>query len=428
MRTQFSALKMVLMKSGEMQEVPELSKINRRYAWQWAVVALMAAASAVAQAPAPAPIVPPPSLPPDSKQVNVSLKVVEFQTTSRTETGLAAYLLKRAKSNPWHVGDTDIQVDNASLAFPSATGGVNVFLDRMHIGENDLEMVLQALVDQNYAFILSRPRAMVTVASPVPTVIETTANIPYENTVVAGTTTTQVTSFRATGVKLTVTCPQVVDDDGDPSTTEDIFAQLILDITVADEGSRVPVALDDSVNVSGGSNVFGSTNNVISVPTFVSRAVTTTVWVRHGQVLMLGGLYRNTKTKNVKTLPWLTQGEDLAVGLAERAVPQIAGKVDAPLTSVVGNKSSVRQRRELVFFVKAELWRPSFTVANDLVLDEDSGEKDGADASGKEKKSLKNVIQEITEIPQGVAQGITQSITSDEDKAKVENKLGGGAE
>jgi Flp pilus assembly secretin CpaC len=355
--------------------------------------------------------------------------VVEFQTTSRTESGLSAYLLKRAKSNPWHVGDTNVQVDNASLAFPSSTGGANVFLDRMHIGESDLEMMLQALVDQNFAFILSRPRAMVTVASPVPTVIETTANIPYENTVVAGASTTQITSFRPTGVKLTVTCPQVVDDDGDPSTTEDTFVQLVIDVTVAEEGSRIVVALDDSVSVSGGNSVFGTTSNAISVPTFVSRAVTTTVWVRHGQVLMLGGLYRNTKTKNVRTLPWLTQGEDLAVGLAERAVPQMAGKVDAPLTSVLGNKSSIRQRRELVFFVKAELWKPSFTVANDLILDEDTGEKDGSAADAqKEKKSLKNVIQDITEIPQGVAQGITQTISNENTKDGVENKLGGGAE
>ena len=260
--------------------------------------------------PPPA-VVPPPALAPDAKQVVVSVKIVEFQTSTRTETGLSSYLAKRANTHPWKVGGSGVSFDSANITFPATTGGLNVFLDRMHIGEHDLEMVLQALVDENRAFILSRPKAMVTVGSPIPTLIETTSNIPYENTVVVGSATTQITSFKATGVKMSVTSPQVIDDDGNPLTTDDTFIQLTLDVTVTEEGSRIVVALDNSIS-SASSSVFSGTSNAISVPTFVNRQLTTNVFVRSGQVLMLGGLYRNTKTKNISTLPWLMQGEDMA--------------------------------------------------------------------------------------------------------------------
>jgi len=356
--------------------------------------------------PAPAPAPPPPTAPnpQDIQQVNVSVKVVEFQTSKGVETGLSAYFLHRKQTPSFgRVTSTGGEIVSSDVTFPTSTiAGITVFLDQLHMGEGDMEVVLQGLVDQNRAFILSQPRAMVSVGSPVPTVIQTTQKIPYENTVVVGATAVQTTAFRDTGVSLTVSAPEIVDDDGDLGTTNDTFIKLLVSAQVNEEGERIVVALDDQMAAGG---IFGQASNAIRVPEFVSRSVATSVWVRHGQVLLLGGLYRNTENKNLATLPWLTQGEDAVVGLAERVIP--GNFLPSPLSASVGNRSTNEARRELVFLIKAEVWRASYTVAAGLT-------PAGMDQPPKKKVSISNVIQ-------GISGGLSGGAHSD----SVGSSLGG---
>ncbi len=310
----------------------------------------------------------------DQQQVNVSVKIIEFQSSKGLETGLNAYFRQRATPRPYgQVASTNGIIRAASLAFPSrSTAGITLFLDQLSSYYGDFEVVLQALVDQNRAFILSQPKVMVPVGSPVSTRIATTQNIPYEKTVVVGSTTVQTTDFRDTGVTLNVSALQVYDEDGNPNTTDDVYIQLHLSAEIKEEGQRITVALDDSVATAGG--VFARATNAISVPEFISRSMETTVWVRHGQVLILGGLYRNTKHKNVATLPWLTQGENMIHRVADRISP-LAETPRVPLTSTLGNREETESRRELVFMVKADLWRKAYTVAEGFgMFDEPAAE------------------------------------------------------
>jgi Flp pilus assembly secretin CpaC len=375
-------------------------------------------AHAQAPAPAPAPATPPPPAAPnpqDVKQVNVSVKIVEFQTTKGVESGLSAYFLHRDQKRGFsHVSMGNGTLRSADITFPTNTASaITVFLDQLHIGEGDLEVMLQGLVDQDRAFILSQPKAMVTVSSPIPTTIQTTQRIPYENTVVVGATAVQTTAFRDTGVSLTVQAPEIIDDDGNPTTADDTYIKLLISAAVNEEGQRIVVALDDRMAAQG---IFGQASNAIKVPEFVSRSVATSVWVRHGQVLLLGGLYRNTKNKSLSTLPWLTQSEDLVMGLADKVLP--TESLGSPLSSTVGDRTTNEGRRELVFLIKAELWKPAYTVFRDLTM----GEEPSAD--GKKKPSLTGVIQGITDIPKGLVQGIR----GDESQSNtVESGIGGGS-
>lgn len=311
----------------------------------------------------------------EQRQVNVSVKIIEFQTGRGSETGLSAYFKQRAHPRPYgQVASTKGIISAGSLAFPSSASSVTLFFDRLSTYYGDFEVVLQALVDQNRAFILSQPRVMVPVGAPVPTKIKTAQDIPYEKTVVVGATAVQTTAFRETGVVLQVRALQVVDDDGDPNTTDDVYIQLEISAEIKEEGQRITVALDDSVTAPG--NVFTSATNAISVPEFITRSVETTVWVRHGQVLVLGGLYRNTKHRNVATLPWLTQGENALSNLAGRVSP-LAETPRIPLTSALGSQESKEERRELVFLVRADMWRKAYTVAEGFGLfDEDLDEEE----------------------------------------------------
>jgi hypothetical protein len=365
-----------------------------------------AAPPAPAEAPAPEAAPAPPPLPaPDPnnpQQVVVSVKIVEFQTSKGVETGLSAYFAQRNRARAWgRVSSGNGNIRNADLTFPNTIGSaITVFLDNIELNHGDLEIVLQGLVDQNRAFILSQPKAMVAVGSATPTQILTTQKIGYENTVAVGAAITQITSFRETGVSLAVFADEVVDDDGDPRTTEDTYIRLRIAASVNEEGQRIVVALADPT---------GATNNGIRVPEFVSRSMGTCVWVRHGQVLLLGGLFRNTENKNLSTLPWLTQTEEMAMGLVQRLVPP-ARVLGSPLSATLGNRSTSEGRRELVFLVKAEFYDASKQVF--------SG---GFDDEPKKRLGFQNVIQDISEIPQGIVQGITGT----QPGTGVDSSLGG---
>lgn len=351
----------------------------------------------------------------DTQQVNVSVKVVEFQTQKGVETGLAAYFRQHEDPRPYgRVSSGNTAITSADITFPNTTSsGLTVFVDNLVNSWGRFEVILQALVDQNRAFILSRPKALVPVGAAVPTVIQTVQEIPYESTVVVGATAQQVTEFRPTGVNLSVQALKVVDDDGNPQTTDDIYIQISINATVNEEGQRITVALDDRAATS----VLGHTYNAISVPEFISRSMTTTVWVRHGQVLILGGLYRNTKNKDLATLPWLTQGEDMFNGLVQRVAPVAVPEV--PLSAGLGRQSIDEGRRELVFLIRAEMWRSSYTVADKFGFKEE-------DAKNEEKKSptdvITGVLGEIGEIPQGIAEGLAGE---KKDNGDITPNLGG---
>ena len=83
---------------------------------------------------------------------------------------------------------------------------------------------------------------------------------------------------------------------------------------------------------------------------------------------MLGGLYRNTESKNISTLPWLMQAEDAAVGFVESV---ISGSLSpSPLSSTIGSRNTQEGRRELVFLIKCEVWGPAFTISDGLGFEE----------------------------------------------------------
>ena len=301
------------------------------------------------------------------EQVVVSVKIIEFQTSKGVETGLSAYFTKISRAQPFgEVSTSGSLINTFDLTFPTSTAaGITVFLDRLSLNQGEIEIVLQALVDENRAFILSRPHTMVVVGETIPSVVKTTQLIPYENTVVVGSTAVQITKFEETGVILEVTVPSIIDDDGDWNTRDDTYIRLDVEVTVKEEGQRIVVTLDDLL-AGGGDQTLA--RNAITVPEFISRSIKTHVWVRDGQVLMLGGLYRNTESRSISTLPWLNQAEDLAVGFVENVV---SGNLAAsPLSAVLGSRNTEKGRRELVFLIKAEVWRPAYTIPDTLGFDE----------------------------------------------------------
>lgn len=329
------------------------------------------------------------------EQVVVSVKIIEFQATKGLETGLSAYFKKLPRPQPFgNVSLSGNAINNADLTFPSSTAaGVTVFLDRISMSEGDMEVVLQALADENKAEILVRPRAVVKV--PGATTLTTSAQIPYETTQVVGATTVQAVEFKPTGVVLTLNAVDIADDDGDYSTKEDMYVRLKIDAQIAEEGQRIVVALDDQLAASGNSD-----QGAITVPEFIKRQINTEVWLPEGEILILGGLYRNSENKTLSTLPFLNQGENFLTGVLDSIIP--GNSLSAPLTSTIGNRRREETRRELVFLLKAEIWSPSLSLGNDLGLDDSSLFKIDLDSDIDEITSdelIKEIV--IEEIPEG---------------------------
>ncbi|MFO7775703.1 MAG: hypothetical protein R6W89_07900 [Candidatus Hydrogenedentota bacterium] len=179
-------------------------------------VGFLAAVPAVAQSPTQAP-----------EQVNVTAKIIEFQSTKGVETGLSAYFRHQDAGEPvGRVSGTEGIIESADITFPARDAAITVFLDRLTTHYGNIEMVLQALVDENRAFILARPRAMVRVGAENPTEVKTVRQVPYENTVVVGNTPVQVTDFRDTGVTLNISVPEVINDGDNWMSRDDTYIKL----------------------------------------------------------------------------------------------------------------------------------------------------------------------------------------------------------
>ena len=347
-------------------------------------------------------------------QVNVSVKIIEFQSTKDSETGLSAYFKQRNEPRPYgRISSGNGNITSASLAFPtSTTSGLSLFFDRLSTIYGDIELILQALVDQNRAFILSQPKVMVPVGAPTPTTIKTSQDVPYENTIVVGASAVQTTAFRPTGVQLDVQALKMVDDDQNPVTTDDIYVQLHLTATINEEGQRITVALDEK---AGQTNSLTRNTMAISVPEFVSRSVDTTVWVRNGQVMILGGLYRNTKSKSVSSLPWLSQAEETAAAAINKTMPGVED-AQLPLSSLLGNTSKNEGRRELVFMIRVDVWRKSFVVADEFGLSDadqgngEAGEQTETPPPPAKERSATDIITGVLEDLTGATQQLTEPL------------------
>lgn len=363
-------------------------------------------APAAAPPPAEAAPPPPPPAPPKNKpdQVVVTVKVIEFQITKGVETGLSAYFAKVARPAPFgQVSTSGNAITTADLTFPtSTTGGISLFLDRIFLNQGDIEIVLQGLVQDNRATILAEPNVMVVVGSPLYSIVKTAEQIPYENKQVVGYTAVNVTAFQETGVILKIKAHEIIDDDGNWDTRADSFVRLEVDASVVEEGQRIVIALDEQSTATSGA---------ISVPEFVSRNIRTHLWVRDAQVLVMGGLYRNTEGKTVDSAPWLSHAEGAAAGALERLVP--GGGIGSPLSSTLGNRSTSNTRRELVFLIKSEVWKPGFALVNDVDISED-------DEAPKGQSSILNIISDVR---QGLS-GTPKNLQKGDEKGR--NQKGDG--
>ncbi len=192
---------------------------------------------------------------------------------------------------------------------PSLSGKAGLFnLALFKIAKGTLlDLELSALESEGRAEIISNPKLLT--ANQQPAMIESGEEIPYQNTVAQGVTST---TFKNAVLRLKVT-PQINPDN-----------KIILHLELNQD--------------KRGSKEFKG------VPTIDTRKINTQVLINDNQTVVLGGIYEQTKTNGVQRIPFL-------------------GKLPL-IGALFRHKKTINTRRELLVFVTPKIIKTSKAIKN----------------------------------------------------------------
>jgi type IV pilus assembly protein PilQ len=137
-----------------------------------------------------------------------------------------------------------------------------------------LDAVVQALMQSGQVKLISRPRIVVIEGKQA--TLTTGDSVPVKQSKVVGTTEIFTTSFKDSGVNLTVT-PTILADD---------YIQMKISQEVSQVTQFIKIDEDD-------------------VPVFSKRSAKTEVVVANGDMIAIGGMIQNQQKKTVLKIPFL---------------------------------------------------------------------------------------------------------------------------
>jgi len=266
------------------------------------------------------------------QQARIDVLVVEWSGSDITDIGTSV-IFRRASLNDFA---RSFETNFPRFGSPSSLG-FSLFVDRIRFDHGEMQAVFQALQSNEHVKILSRQTLVV--AEGEQGRIATTNRVPYEATHVFGSTTAQVTQFRDTGVTFVSKLQSVINGE---------YLVLLIAADVKELGRRVTVALADTAPESV--LPIGADRASLKVPEFAGRRISTTVAVRDGDTLVLGGLVSKDKSTDERTVPVL------GPGLEKLSKVPVLGM----LAGVRYLFTSHRERdiyRELIFFVTPSIDR-----------------------------------------------------------------------
>ena len=183
-------------------------------------------------------------------------------------------------------------------AVSGQAGSIGLAIAKLPFGTL-LDLELSAAQSEGKSETVSSPKVIT--ANQQEAVIESGQEIPYQEASSSGATST---SFKKAVLSLKVT-PQITPDD-----------RVIMDLAVNKDSPDFANAID-------------------GVPPINTQSVTTQVLVDNGETVVLGGIYEQTKSKNINRVPFFG---------------------DLPLVGVLfRNKSETNDKQELLIFVTPKL-------------------------------------------------------------------------
>jgi len=171
-----------------------------------------------------------------------------------------------------------LNVDFGVLPLDASPASIGIALAKLGSGVL-LDLELSALESEGRAEIIANPRLMTT--NQQTAVIESGEDIPYQEATLNGAT---AVAFKKAALSLKVT-PQITSD------------------------GKLLMALQINQDSDSGRRVQG-------VPIILTKSIETNVLVHNGQTIVLGGIYKQDKSKTVTRVPFL--GEMPVVGFLFR--------------------------------------------------------------------------------------------------------------
>ncbi len=218
------------------------------------------------------------------------------------------------------------------LLSPYFDRGVDLLFDRIRIGSTILDARLQALISQGKAELLANPK-IVTINGKQATIVIGN-EVPFQTTKLVSNQTVLTTEFKTAGVTLVVT-PRIQEED---------FILLEVEPQVSGITGHQDV-------------VFGTVEKmkVASLPVFSTRKAKTSVLVKNGGTLVIGGLLQKNKVKEIQKVPLL--GSIPILGLLFR------------------HTKETTQNNELVIFITPHIIRPGEGTVIPQLMEESEGKK-----------------------------------------------------
>lgn len=250
----------------------------------------------------------------EQRQVEIRAKIVDIDRTATKNLGIN---WGSANYTQTQIGTTNstqniVQFQQQPILFAQAPASGNI--TNLLGGGGPLgrslpwAAQLDALITENKARILSQPSLMVLDGNEGSILVGGEFPIPIEQGTVGGITV----QFKPYGVRLTV-IPVVVSDD-------------TVQLTVTPEVSDIDFS--DAVTFSG-----------TTIPGVTIRRATSTLQMKTGQTLVIGGLYSSNDGKDVNKIPFLSQ------------IP-ILGEF-------FKSTSTTKEERELLVMVEADIITPA---------------------------------------------------------------------
>ncbi len=223
-------------------------------------------------------------------QVEIEAKVIEIRRTNNFDYGFELHIDRNGTTKgAWRKldGTLDSQSFLDSL-LPNSTPNPSPFafqgtsLEFVSVGKvleelGAVDFVVQALVEEGYAEILSSPRVLVHNGHEAE--LNTVTRIPIQETVINNNATTVTTRYETVGVKLKVK-PELIGTDA-----------ILLHVN------------PEVSSVTGFSETTGPGS--AAVPIISSRNARTIIDIQDGETLVIGGLYEKRVVNREKRLPIL---------------------------------------------------------------------------------------------------------------------------
>jgi len=204
-----------------------------------------------------------------SKELGVRFGVTESRFNNNDTLGIANTGINAdiAKQGGIPVAGSRYNVNLPVTTLASSAGSIGLALARLPFGTL-LDLELSAAQTEGRSETISSPRVVTSDQSKA--IIETGTEIPYQKASSSGAT---AVAFKKAVLSLEVT-PQITPDD-----------RIIMDLIVNKDSP-------DFANVTAG------------VPPIKTQSVQTNVLVDNGETIVLGGVYEQTKSKNVSRVPF----------------------------------------------------------------------------------------------------------------------------